>query len=1123
MPITTSVDLVELLRRHPLLGPDQLNEIAGSLQTQFAEPRALARELVRRDWLTPFQVNQLLQGRGDTLVLGSYVLLEKLGEGGMGAVYKAKNWKLGRVVALKVIRKERLSNETIIRRFRREIEAAAKLSHPNIAHAYDADEVAGTHFFVMEFIEGRDLAKVVKERGPLPVAEACDYIRQAALGLQHAHERGLVHRDIKPSNLLLTSRARSVSEGGSTLAYDSGSASVIKLLDMGLARLDRTASDQSTTLTQEGTVMGTPDYIAPEQARDSHHADIRADLYSLGCTLYFLLTGKPPFPGGSLSEKLMKHQLQEPRPVESLHPEVAPAVAQLVRKLMSKQPEQRYQTPAELAVALEDVQRAGVVRAATAADNAFTDIDVPASETLADGITPPEQRRLPRRRWPLVVAGISGAALVLAVILILLLPGRKESTTESDDTPPETSSERKRRAALNVLIERAADPKTTFADLARDVYTFKLTHGGTPEAIQAAELLMRLPSPLDKLDPKKVPHDCIDQWIAEGWYKPTALVGVLGEHRRRHWGRVHSMAFNPKQTILASGGDDSIRLWDAAAMSERVVIPVPNAYSIAFSPDGGTLAFTNGGLASLWDVTDKKPKKRFDLDGACWGIAFSKDGLLAWAGNDHTVRLWDVSGANPKEQAVLRGHTEFVRAVAFSPDGRVLASASADKTVRLWDLAGAEPKEMTVLRAHTEPMRNVAFTPNGKKLATADEEGWVRLWDLSGTEPREWGKIDQNPNAGPRQVPLAFTPDSRALATAGNDHWITVWDLGGNQPQLRHQLHGHQHLPGALLFSKDGRTLVSGSYDGTIRDWDVATGKALSPPSGHVAEATGVAFSADCRLLVSCGIDKSVRLWDSITGKETRSAQAKSALRAIEFLPDGQHVLVGGDSTGILDLYSSKWVDAPSRAYSNSAVPPAGRLIFSVAGEGKVLSWEARTGKQIASYTGHLPLVRAVAVSPDGKSLAVGSGIHEKTGEVRIWDIASGEVRRHWDTPDQVHAIAYSPDGKRVAVGVAQVTTIYDVETGKQQARFSSNWHVHGVYGLAYAPDGRTIAAVGAHQSTYTLVVWDVSKTEELYALTFPGPVRGIAFAADGRHLATACGNGTIYIFRLPKRTSKPR
>ncbi|HZT81193.1 MAG TPA: serine/threonine-protein kinase, partial [Gemmataceae bacterium] len=283
-----------------------------------------------------FQINQLFLGRGPELVVGSYVLLERLGEGGMGQVFKARHRLLGRVVALKIIRKEWLARPEVVRRFHREIQAAAQLSHPNIVLAYDADQVGDAHFFAMEYVEGADLSKLVRQRGPLPAAEACDYVRQAALGLQHAHERGMVHRDIKPGNLLLTRSG------------------VVKVLDMGLARFRSAAVEESSggALTQDGAVMGTVDYIAPEQAMNSRGVDIRADIYSLGCTLYHLLAGRPPFPDGSSLEKLLKHRLEEPVPVERLRPEVPPGVAAVVRRLMAKRPEDRYPTPAEAAAAL---------------------------------------------------------------------------------------------------------------------------------------------------------------------------------------------------------------------------------------------------------------------------------------------------------------------------------------------------------------------------------------------------------------------------------------------------------------------------------------------------------------------------------------------------------------------------------------------------------------------------------------------------------------------------------------------------------------------------------------------------------------------------------------------------
>jgi serine/threonine protein kinase len=326
MPISSVTGLLDVLRQYHLLEPEQLDELARGAAPE--QPKALAAGLIRRGWLTPYQANQILQGRARELLLESYVLLERLGEGGMGTVFKARNWKLGRLAALKLIRKERLANEEAVRRFHREIRAAAQLSHPNIVLAYDAGEDNGAHFFTMEYVEGRDLAWVVGRHGPLPVAAACDYIRQGALGLQHAHEKGMVHRDVKPHNLLLNKQG------------------VVKLLDLGLAQFDASEDEESSTLTQEGVVMGTVDYIAPEQVTDSHSVDIRADLYSLGCTLHFLLTGRVPFPGRKPVEKLYRHRHEHPVPVEQLRPEVPGAVAAVVRKLLAKQPQDRYQTPA---------------------------------------------------------------------------------------------------------------------------------------------------------------------------------------------------------------------------------------------------------------------------------------------------------------------------------------------------------------------------------------------------------------------------------------------------------------------------------------------------------------------------------------------------------------------------------------------------------------------------------------------------------------------------------------------------------------------------------------------------------------------------------------------------------
>src|SRR6516225_2707134 len=352
MAIDSVAAFLEVLRQNQLLEPGQLNEFLPEAR-RFSDPRSVAQALMKKSWLTPYQVNQIFQGQGNSLVLGQYRLLERVGEGGMGQVFKARHQAMGRIVALKVIRKDRLENERAVKRFRREIQMAGQLQHPNVVLAFDADHVGGTHFFAMEYVDGTDLARLVKQGGPLPVATACDHIRQAALGLQHAHERGLVHRDIKPGNLLLSKGEGSINGrptpvkgkrtgGGSTKP-------LIKILDMGLARLEDFADEATASISRDGTVMGTPDYMAPEQAKDSHNVDWRGDIYSLGCTFYYLLTGQVPFPGGSNIEKLLKHQMDTPRPIEQLRPDLPAKVRSILNGMLAKRKEDRIQTAGEVA------------------------------------------------------------------------------------------------------------------------------------------------------------------------------------------------------------------------------------------------------------------------------------------------------------------------------------------------------------------------------------------------------------------------------------------------------------------------------------------------------------------------------------------------------------------------------------------------------------------------------------------------------------------------------------------------------------------------------------------------------------------------------------------------------
>ena len=268
--------------------------------------------------------------------LGEFRLLAKMRSGGMGQVYKAQHTRLKKTVALKVLSAERTSDLHSVLRFTRKMEAIGQLDHPNIVQAYDARDIDGVHVLVMEYIDGKDLSRVVERVGPLKIADACELVRQAALGLQYAYEHGLVHRDIKPSNLMVSGKGQ------------------LKILDLGLALLD-TGVPQGAELTSPGSAIGTADYMAPEQVSDAHSVDIRADIYALGCTLYKLLTGQAPFGSpqyATHAEKLVGHLKGTPPPVRELRDDVSPELAAVIERMMCKSPTDRFATPAEVAEAM---------------------------------------------------------------------------------------------------------------------------------------------------------------------------------------------------------------------------------------------------------------------------------------------------------------------------------------------------------------------------------------------------------------------------------------------------------------------------------------------------------------------------------------------------------------------------------------------------------------------------------------------------------------------------------------------------------------------------------------------------------------------------------------------------
>jgi serine/threonine protein kinase len=657
-----------------------------------------------------------------------YKVVGKLGQGGMGHVYKATQERLNRLVALKIIRKESMSQDPrAVRRFQREAQAAAQLSHPNIIVIYDFNQSGNTYYIAMEYIEGVDLHQLVQDYGPLPMDLASDLILQSASGLHHAHEAGMVHRDIKPSNMMIAlpksegaNRPRVPGETGLRALLQK---SIIKILDMGTALLAQSVDTESAKWTQHGTLMGTPDYLAPEQAMDSHAVDIRADLYSLGCTFYYLLTGKAPFGQYPLMKKLMMHQSVLPKPVREFRPDVSPQIEMVVHRLMAKRPEDRFQTPAELMEALTTHQ-----------------LHVETVDSI--GLSSYVLHRPPRPASPSQEP----------------VPGRR-----SDENG---TVEKKSPEVVTPGDASASEKLQTIASLkGGNGWIVSLAFGPDRNTLASGTL-----------------HGDICLWeFSKGKSSNKAAFQARATE-------LHSLTFSADNRKLASGSgglDGSIRIWDlcqSAPQVERTLVghgaPVE---SIAFSPDSGLLASgSSDKTVRLWDLSETgrtQPGERAVFKGhadTVKSVGFSPDGKTVVSGSqDGTVRLWRKGGLWSRDMvAIISGEWGAVQSVAFAPEGNTLAFACLDQTVQLWDVTGDKPKPIAVLMGHSGVVRSVQFSPTEKTLTSVCDSGRIILWDLqSSSKLRDW----QLPRMS--ICSIAFTFDARYLAAGSNDGSIQVFRL----------------------------------------------------------------------------------------------------------------------------------------------------------------------------------------------------------------------------------------------------------------------------------------------------------------------------------------------------------